>query len=72
MERIRPRLEAIFPNLNSEPYLITSLVTPQYNCIGWAVGDTRFWWPTAPEYAPYYWPPEVSREESIESFVEAF
>ena len=60
-----------FPDLVKTGYQITSAPTISYNCIAWAMGDqTRWWWPDA--LCQYYWPNNVARTESIESFSEAF
>jgi hypothetical protein len=51
------------------PIRITSLEDKNYNCIAWAAEeDDRWWWPTK----DYYWPPGVTREETIEAFVLAY
>jgi hypothetical protein len=64
-------IEKLFPRLNERGFEITSPRDPDYNCVAWAAGDVkRWWWPGEPLFT--YWPPEVSREESIASFVEAF
>ena len=61
-------LRADFPNLRTTPFRETSPVTPVYNCVGFAAGETvRWWWPVG-----YYWPPEVSRDETVAAFVAAF
>ena len=62
---LEPWKAARFPNLVRSEYQVKSEETPEYNCIAWAAGDTsRWWWPVS----PYYWPTEVSMEESLESF----
>lgn len=62
-----------FPNLTygkDANHKVTSPKTTRYNCIAWATGDIeRRWWPG---YIDYYWPPGISEEEEISSFVEAF
>lgn len=63
-----PQLEAAFPNLQGEGYLVTSEATPEYNCIAWAAGDmAHWWWPDE----QYYWPAET-RDDSLLSFVTVF
>jgi len=64
-------IELIFPNLTKDDYQITSPESPEYNCIAWAAGDTEVWWWPDSQYQ-YYWPPEVPRTESLESFIEAY
>lgn len=62
-------LQCALPNLNADNHELTSMPTPRYNCIAWAASnDTRWWWPTG----RYYWPPNVTREESIEAFIRAY
>lgn len=48
-----------------------SPATTAYNCIAWAAEDTRrWWWPDAMDQ--YYWPPGVTREETVEAFIAAY
>lgn len=62
-------LEHLLPGLRTTNYAVTSPVTPTYNCIGWAAGDSkRWWWPS--QFA--YWPADVPREETLTAFVAAF
>lgn len=62
-------LESIFNNLRNSKYKITSPRSKNYNCISWAADETyRLWWPVGGAY----WPPNVTREETLESFVQAF
>jgi hypothetical protein len=50
---------------------LTSLATPQYNCIAWAAEDTgHFWWPDRMQLG--YWPPGVARETTLDAFVAAY
>jgi len=51
--------------------MVTSPPAIDYNCICWAAGDSDlFWWPDRAMQA--YWPPEIDRVCSVESFVKAF
>ncbi len=60
-----------FPNFKSDNHSITSPITGDYNCIGWAAGeDDRFWWPVHNPLA--YWPLEVPDEVTVKAFIEAF
>jgi len=64
-------LDSRFPRLRKEGYKVTSPAAREYNCIAWAFGDiSRWWWPD--KYLQYYWPPNVRRDETLESFIEAF
>ena len=48
--------------------VFTSPEDMHYNCIAWAAEDvTRFRWPLGG-----YWPPEVERELTIETFIKAY
>lgn len=64
-------IKRTFPNLRHGNYEITSERTPKYNCIAWAADRTdRWWWPSPPPFS--YWPKNVPREETVESFILAF
>ena len=66
--RIRSEIKAGFPGL-AATFQVTSEETRDYNCIGWAAGDTsRWWWPLYPSY----WPSEAAHEATLEAFVAAF
>lgn len=68
---MRELIRQLFPQLRDDTFEITSPRDVHYNCVAWAVGDTkRWWWPGEPPFS--FWPPGVVREESIVSFVEAF
>ena len=68
---ILSKLDFDFPLLRKEGYEVTSPAERDYNCIAWAFGDkSRWWWPD--KYLQYYWPPNVKRDETLESFIEAF
>ena len=63
-------LRGAFPELGDD-VAVTSDPSVEYNCIAWAAGNMdRWWWPDA--FCQYYWPPEVDRDESIDSFVRVF
>lgn len=67
----RQDIEKSFPNLSEYGYTITSPETVEYNCIAWAAGDTTAWWWPDDQYQ-YYWPSEIPRRESIETFIKAY
>jgi hypothetical protein len=67
----RKQIVAIFPRLKKSHLALTSPPTPSYNCIAWAAGEqSRKWWPWPTAAA--YWPPGVSRNDDLESFLAAF
>lgn len=64
-----------FPNLRLGNYEVRSKYTPRYNCIAFAADVyTIPWWPSDSNVAAndYYWPEDVPREETLESFILAF
>ena len=64
-------LEQYFPGLLEAPWRVTSPASAKYNCIAWAAGDsTRWWWPSPTEVG--YWPDQVPRQETIQSFFALF
>jgi hypothetical protein len=71
MER-DPILEAAFPNLAARGYTITSPTATSYNCIAWAIGDTKRWWWHTSRGGGSYWPPGVPNEGSLDSYVRLF
>lgn len=63
--------ERHFPYLTRDLYEVKSVETPDYNCIAYAAGEeNRWWWPDSS--GVYYWPNGVTREETVEAFVEMF
>jgi hypothetical protein len=60
-----------FPNSSIQPFLITSPDTPAYNCIAWAFEDpSRWYWPDPANI--YYWPNNVPRNVTLDSFIALF
>jgi hypothetical protein len=65
------RIENIAPKLATEQYEITSSESDAYNCIGWALYDTRQWWWYTPQYG-CYWPPGISRNNNPQAIARIF
>jgi len=65
------KIEQAFPDLSKCGYAITSEETPDYNCIAYAADDTEAWWEPDPMFLSY-WPPEASREYTLEAYIEAY
>ena len=64
-------LKLMFPGLATTPFEIKSKRTSDYNCIAWVAGeDFRWWWPDAMNQK--YWPDGVTRQATLEAFIEAF
>ena len=64
-------LEMAFPALAAGHYTLTSPAVPDYNCVAWAAGESdRWWWPDP--QGLNFWPPEIPRLETIDSFRSAF
>jgi hypothetical protein len=75
MEDLKEILKT-FPGLNKNNCIQTSSRNRAYNCIAWAAGDaTRYWCPggwSGHGSSNEYWPPAVSDQDSISSFIDAF
>ncbi len=63
--------EADFPESVQKPFIKTSEVTPSYNCIAWAAGDSSNWYEPDP-MGLYYWPPNVPRQYSIVAYIQVY
>jgi hypothetical protein len=62
--------ESLFPDLGWTGYHITSAPDPVYNCIAWAVGQTKqWWWPDTDGFD--FWPPGIPRDRTLPVFVQA-
>jgi hypothetical protein len=62
---------ALFPDLLSSSFFITSPTSPKYNCVAWAAEDVNnWWWPD--DQGVGHWPKGVPRDETLEAFVQAF
>ena len=71
MATAKTQIRKWFPNLKPTDYKETSKKDDNYNCIGWALGDKhRFWWPWGKP--PYYWPPGLPLDPTLNNFVAAF
>ena len=69
----RKEIEDDFPTLRRTRYGIRSAKDPAYNCLAWALGDTRhFWEPSLLPVKGYYWPPGVPREENVLGWAKIF
>jgi hypothetical protein len=64
-------IQAAVPGLLTGSHEITSIETDAYNCIAWALHDTKQWWWPTPKYA-CYWPPGVARDNSRETVIRVF
>ena len=65
------RIEGALPALKEQAYEITSDESETYNCIAWALHDTKqWWWPTT--LYGCYWPPGVPRENTREAVIKVF
>jgi hypothetical protein len=59
-----------FPHLGNR-FRKKSGTTQDYNCIAWAIGEIhRPWWPDGAPH--YYWPPDITPDETLEAFIAAF
>ncbi len=66
-------LTALFPGLLGTQFKKTSPEDVSYNCIAWAASDDSRWWEPLPvTIGPYYWPPSVPKDYSLESYIRVF
>jgi len=66
-----PDLESAFPALRTGGCRITSPADPGYNCVAWAVQDSKRWWDPSRE-AGYYWPAGMPAVLSLPSITAVF
>src|SRR4051812_38275073 len=66
----RAAIKSLFPNLREvTSFKVTSVQTPQYNCIAWAADDqSNWWWPMDGKF----WPEGAPRELTVDAFLAAF
>ena len=60
-----------FPNTSLEPFVQTSNVDVNYNCIAWAASDNTRWYEPDP-FGNYFWPNEVTREYTVEAYINLY
>ena len=60
-----------FPNTSAEPFIQTSHVDVNYNCIAWAASDNTRWYEPDP-FGNYYWPNEVPRDYTVEAYINLY
>jgi len=65
-------LRALFPELRTTPFRLTSPSDRNYNCIGWAADDTNNWWWPEGDAPTIYWPPSAPRELTLAAFGAVF
>ena len=59
------------PGLRQGGFRITSPVSPNYNCVACAAGETHRWWDALPEQGAY-WPPGAPPAVSLGSLTLVF
>jgi hypothetical protein len=64
-------IERWFANLSATGYRDTSEQDGSYNCFAWAAGDTDRWWSPI-ELNGYYWPPQISRDGSLDAYIRLY
>lgn len=66
-----PNLDRDFPRLRPSNALKTSPRDRRYNCIAWAVGESRrWWWPVGGKLS--FWPHGVPGVATVDAFTAAF
>ena len=63
-------LQALFPRLTTRNHRVTSPQEVSYNCVSWAAGDSLRRWDPTPHDS--FWPDGVTRDVTVEAFVELF
>ena len=66
-----PELETDCPGLIGSPYEVTSPRDRRYNCVAFAVGDTKYFWYDV-GIKGYYWPPGVPSADTLAGWVKIF
>jgi len=66
----RDELQGLFPKLADSNFSIESAMTPQYNCIAFAVGDESQWWEHGARLC--YWPPGMTEGGTLDSWIRVF
>lgn len=63
-----------FPNLNDSNHRVTSDRSENYDCIAWAVGDTRNYFSGSDlvQIGGYYWPPNVPPSDTVDGWSRLF
>ena len=64
-------LEEDFPELRRVGYSVTSPIDRAYNCVAWALGDTKYFWYDVAVNG-YYWPPGVASADTLAGWIELF
>jgi hypothetical protein len=66
-------IDASLPNLAPSDYTITSPDDDNYNCFCWAIrGGKNDVWCSPTPIAGYYWPPGLSRNATLITFIELY
>jgi hypothetical protein len=66
-------IEDEFPRLRTAgSFFVTSPKNPRYNCVAWGARDVTRIWQYLPGLAGYYWPEELTTDETLESWIRVF
>ena len=69
----RTDIETDFVKLRTEQWRISSEIDDSYNCIAFAVHDTRqFWDPSMVGVRGYYWPPGIPRNWDVTTLTKLY
>ena len=64
--------EFYYPNLLDSEHRVTSPPSREYNCIAYAVGVVDMRWEPSDDPTDAYWPPDIPREDTLDSYVSLF
>lgn len=65
-------LQERFPKLRPDNWERRSKANPRYNCLAFANGDERHFWTPNRYGGMYFWPPNIKREDSAETWEQMF
>jgi hypothetical protein len=71
--RVIPQaLASLFPRLAVSASEVTSPKDIRYNCVAFALGDTRWWYEPENKEPGVYWPPGIPDEQTLSAYFELF
>lgn len=64
--------EIYYPNLLDSEHRVTSPSSPDYNCVAYAVGVEDVQWQPTDDPTDAYWPPDIPRVDTLDSYIRLF
>ena len=69
---MRPNRWFHYPNLDEGNHRETSPPSTAYNCVSWIAEETERQWQPSSDPSDAYWPPGITREDTLASYLSAF